>query len=118
MGTNYYAIEKKPSLYKKPIHIGKSSCGWKFLFRGYQDYNLEDFACDYRGSTTININSIDEWKDYLKSDKVIILDEYDQEISYDDFFKLVEDKQSEHNKDDFKYTANINGYRFNYRDFS
>jgi len=39
------------------------------------------------------------------------------EVSYDDFFKMVEEKQSEENPDNFSNCANINGYRFSYRDF-
>ena len=37
---NYYAVKKKPSIDKNLIHIGKSSWGWKFLFQGYQDKEL------------------------------------------------------------------------------
>ena len=31
MGTNYYAVKNKPTV-SSPIHIGKSSMGWKFCF--------------------------------------------------------------------------------------
>ena len=53
----------------------------------------------------------------MNTDEYIILDEYDEKISYDDFFKMVEEKQSEENPDNFSNCANINGYRFSYRDF-
>ena len=104
MGTNYYAVKKKPSLYNEPIHIGKSSAGWKFCFQGYQD--------------DLIIKSLEDWQNYLKNDDVVILDEYDKEINYDDFFELVESKQKENNKDNFKYCVNVNGYRFTFNDFS
>ena len=39
MGTNYYAIKKKPSLYNREIHIGKSSVGWLFLFRDNEEFH-------------------------------------------------------------------------------
>lgn len=103
MGTNYYAVKKKPSLYNGALHIGKSSCGWKFCFQGYED--------------ELNIKSIEDWKKYLKSDDIVILNEYDEEVSYNDFFKLVEEKQKENNPDDFKYSINVNNYRFTFRVF-
>ena len=31
MGTNYYAVKSKPTV-RNPIHIGKSSMGWRFNF--------------------------------------------------------------------------------------
>lgn len=102
MGTNYYAVKNGPSINIGALHIGKSSAGWKFNFQGYQD--------------ELNIKSIEDWKEYLK-DKYIV-DEYDRQISYEDFFKLVEEKQKEDNPDNFKYTANIDGYRFTFNDFS
>ena len=113
MGTNYYAVERKFSLHRNILHIGKSSCGWKFLFHGYQDYELD------WNKPHISINSVEDWKKFLSNtEEYGILDEYDEEISYDDFFKLVEEKQKENNSDDFRYTANINGYRFSFNDFS
>lgn len=103
MGTNYYAVMKKPSLYKKNIHIGKSSAGWKFNFRGYQD--------------ELNIKSLEDWKEFLKNKDLVILNEYDDEISYNDFFELVEYKQKENNPDNFKHNVNVNGYRFTFNEF-
>ena len=111
VGTNYYTVPKKPSLYRKVLHIGKSSGGWKFLFQGYQDYELDN-------NKYLNINNIEDWKNYIKENDILIFDEYDNEISFDDFFKMVEEKQSEENEENFSNCANINGYRFSYRDFS
>ena len=112
MGTNYYAVERKFAIHRNIIHIGKSSAGWKFLFQGYQDYELD------WNKPHISINSLDDWKKFLTNKNYGILDEYDDEISYENFFKMVEEKQSEENKANFKYCANINGYRFSYSDFS
>ena len=111
MGTNYYTVPKKPTLYPHNLHIGKSSGGWKFLFQGYQDYELEPFR-------HVNINSVEDWKKYLKENDVCIFNEYNEEIFYDEFFDMVEEKQSNNNPDNFSDCANINGYRFSYRDFS
>lgn len=103
-------MERKISMHNRILHIGKSSCGWKFLFQGYE--NAEGIFDE-----EIYISSVEDWKEYLKNPKIIILDEYDQEISYEDFFNLVEAKQKDENKENFKYNANINGYRFSFRDF-
>ena len=113
MGTNYYVIKRKPSLYPSAIHIGKSSYGWKFLFRGY-------LAGDEEGlnDEKLNIASIEDWKKYLDNEELIILDEYDCPISYEEFFAMVERKQAEENEDNFKYNGNIDGYRFSFREFS
>ncbi len=112
MGTNYYAVERKFSIHRNILHIGKASAGWKFLFQGYQDYELD------WNKPNININSLEDWKEFLKNKEYGILDEYDEEISYDDFFNKVEEKQLEKNPDNFSDCANIKGYRFSYRDFS
>ena len=111
MGTNYYAIKRKLSLYGSALHIGKSSAGWKFLFRGYQDEERN------YGIDRLNINSIDDWKKYIKENNLAIFNEYDEEISYDDFFKMVEKFQKEENEDNFCDCCNVNGYRFVFRDF-
>ena len=39
MGTNYYAVRKRPSLYDRTIHIGKSSVGWLFLFHDNERFH-------------------------------------------------------------------------------
>lgn len=112
MSTNYYVMKNKVSLYQRAIHIGKSSLGHKFLFRGYSGEE-EGFDNDY-----LNISSIDDWKDYIKNNELLIFNEYDELISYDDFFDMVERFQLEGNEDDFKYNGNVNGYRFDFREFS
>ena len=108
MGTNYYAVRNRPSL-EEPIHIGKSSIGWKFLFQSQND-TWRDIPVVW--------NSYNEVKNWLKkytvdSDTYVIMNEYDEIISFDDFFALVDRKQrEENNPDDFKYSENIEGYRF------
>ena len=91
MGTNYYAVKKKPTI-ASPLHIGKSSSGWKFLFHevkiGYCDYDYE-----------LEIHTCEQWEKFLKSNnEIIILNEYDEEISVNDFLELVNKKQSENNE--------------------
>lgn len=81
MGTNYYHrtdICPHCNRYKER-HIGKSSAGWQFFFRGYNEQ--------------VVISSFEDWKRELQAEGRIF-DEYGQEISYDDFVKMVEEKQN------------------------
>ena len=110
MGTNYYAVKKKPTI-AEPLHIGKSSCGWKFLFHEVNKYN--SFECD------LEIHTFEQWKEFLETNgEVVILDEYDREVSVKEFLELIEEKQKENNEENFVYCKNVNGYRFSDRDFS
>lgn len=80
MGTNYYVREnhcKCCKRYDETYHIGKSSWGWAFSFRGYSDENLTSWAA---------------WKAFL-ADKVIV-DEYGETIDYSEFCTMVETVKS------------------------
>ena len=117
MGTNYYAVRNKASL-EEPIHIGKSSFGWLFCFQEQND-TWRDIPVEWH-----NYEQVKEWlyKNTVESKKYVILDEYDRKMSYKKFIDLVETKQTDKrclsNPDNFKYNKNINGYRFDDRDFS
>jgi hypothetical protein len=71
MGTNYYVkAEEKPACPTcghhpnvEPLHIGKSSGGWQFLFAPYPEHGLTSWAA---------------WKSFL-ADKGIV-DEYGQDV--------------------------------------
>jgi len=81
MGTNYYINQEKCSHCghePKRIHLGKSSFGWQFSFQ-------------YNGGKYYK--NVDEMTVWLR-DKTII-DEYGQEITQDDFWKMVQSKQGE-----------------------
>ena len=117
MGTNYYAVRNRPSLCE-PIHIGKSSGGWLFLFQDQQD--------TWRDPPVV-WHSYPEVLDWLKKYTIeqpdyVILNEYDQIIPFTTFVQMVERKQAdEHclsNPDNFKYSKNVDGYRFSDGDFS
>ena len=79
MGTNYYYRDEKcPTCGRyDERHIGKSSAGWTFNFRGYDD-----------------IRSYKDWLAILEKEQVIIYDEYGDTISLEDFKKLVESKRN------------------------
>lgn len=104
MGTNYFAVKKKPrivEIYDK-FHIGKSSVGWKFYFQSQKEYK-----------------NFDEFKNWLLTQKdYIIKDEYDREITPKELMEIIEDKQEINNPNDFSYNAeNIDGYRFTNEEF-
>ena len=58
MGTNYYAVKKRPTI-KEPLHIGKSSAGWKFLFQEINKYNSFDWD--------LEIHTFEQWKEFLEN---------------------------------------------------
>lgn len=112
MGTNYYAVRNRPTT-EEPIHIGKSSIGWKFCFQTQNEkWNEPPVVWN-------TYDQVYEWlhKYTVESDLYVIIDEYDEIISFDDFVALVEKKQSENNPDDFTYAKNVNGYRFSEGEF-
>ena len=88
MGTNYYLhLDTCPTCKhaKERIHIGKSSWGWTFTFKAY----LNEWD-------TLRIGTAHDWRKRTKEG--IIVDEYGKEESYDDFWKMVDDKsKAEHN---------------------
>ena len=114
MGTNYYVVPNRPSV-SEPIHIGKSSYGWKFLFEIQHN--------PWWDGPPVNWDTYEEVLDWLKkntveSDSYVIIDEDDRLISYDDFVELVQEKQKEKNPHDFSHAENRGGYRFVKGDFS
>ena len=100
MGTNYYLHYNVCECRGRQdsIHIGKCSCGWKFLFHWHP-----------------NIRNVKEYKDIMKQEGSYILDEYHQPISYDEFWIMVEEKQNEERHEEF---SDIDGYDFVSFDFS
>lgn len=112
MGTNYYAVRNRPTT-REPIHIGKSSWGWKFLFQAHNETWEEP---------PVVWNTYEQVIDWLKkytvdTQEFVIIDEYDRIVSYADFIEMVKDKQGANNPDDFRYNKNVNGFRFDDREF-
>ena len=110
MGTNYYAVRKKPSLYNREIHLGKSSIGWLFLFQEQDDIHTFPQFCKWLE------NNVDtgEW---------VLFNEYNEEVSKEYLLNVIESTQKNprcrDNPDNFKYGCkNVDGYRFDMRDFS
>ena len=90
MSTNYYHRYNICDLCERydERHIGKSSGGWQFSFRAYQNENLN-----------LVIISWNDWKSVLVKGK--IFDEYGTEISYDDFIAKVESSKGKQNHYDY-----------------
>jgi len=104
MGMNYYAVLNRPTT-RFPIHIGKLSSGWLFVFQ-------EQFFWH-------NYEEVKQWlskhKDYL------ILNEHDYEYTLKEFLDMIDETQNDperlSNPDNFKYDKNVNGYRFQEDEF-
>ena len=112
MGTNYYLrydLCNSCSRYNE-LHIGKNSFGWKFVFQVDEENELVTY---------------DRWVDFLKSEVERgskIVDEYNKEISLEDFIGIVEEKQKDiKNKDHVDYNGNyldVRSYNFCKNEFS
>jgi hypothetical protein len=85
MGTNYYVANNYCDCCKRydEMHIGKSSGGWAFSFRGYKYPAAAEYA---------DIDSWKKWKEFLKDKKIV--DEYGDTIDYVDFVNLIETVKS------------------------
>ena len=112
MGTNYYAVKNRPTT-EKPIHIGKSSIGWRFHFQT-QNEKWNDLPVVWN-----TYDQVYEWlyKNTVENDKYVIINEYDEIISFEEFIHLVEEKQKINNPGDFIYARSVNGFRFSDEEF-
>ena len=93
MGTNYYLYNRNKVCEccnrtdeEDILHIGKSSYGWSFSFRGYTEkYNSPI------------IKDVKEWISQISNPDSFIMDEYNNEISKDEFWGLVHSKENDRN---------------------
>lgn len=69
MGTNFYLRKKKPRLVYDEIHIAKTSWGWKPTFECHEG----------------EIESVKQLKTAYDSGEYTIVDEYDEEYSWEEF---------------------------------
>ena len=108
MSMNYYLVWNRPST-DSGLHIGKSSAGWRFLFHKVSH------------DTEFPLNSFEQWRNYLRkcteSGTHVIMNEQDEVVSYEEFMRMVSDKQNADRPDMFRYCENINGYRFRSGEF-
>lgn len=83
MGTNYY-VEPRPCCptcgrRDDRVHIGKSSMGWAFVFRGHNEDEREQ------------LTTAAQWFAYLEGRD--ITDEYGRPVTLDEFKAMVERKK-------------------------
>lgn len=131
MGTNYY-VEFRPcehcGLRKKSIHIGKSSAGWKFHFRGYRQLGgLDDVYTNHPDDKVIL--SWKGWQQYLSQleaeNESDIKDEYGEVKTLRELESFIEAKQASgdldgewlrHMQKDYDW-VDTDGYQFTDREF-
>jgi hypothetical protein len=105
MGTNYYVKDEPrcPTCGRASdvYHIGKSSMGWKFLFRGYEDQGL---------------TSASKWFEYLASRNIV--DEYGTEWLLEEFISLIKSKMDGLVHYDPKKKIDDQGHPVAYYEFS
>jgi len=116
MSTNYYLkynICECCNRFDK-IHIGKSSAGWQFVFRGHG----EDFMPV--------LQTYDQWMDFIENqlyeETAKIVNEYGKEIEYQEFINMVKEKQENPKNKVHNFTAynyiDVRGYNFCSTQFS
>lgn len=86
MGTNFYARTNNCEACHRcdRLHIGKSSVGWRFCFRSYDEWRP---------------SSVEEWRTFLAREDVAIVDEYGETHGKDAFWSRVEAKQTHRSHD-------------------
>ena len=106
MGTNYYLQKdycKSCKRYER-IHIGKSSYGWTFSFRGYSPENYSSEIIKECKTSFDRIISYKHWLGFIKESKFKIIDEYGGKVTVKHFKELVisKDKMNNHAKESYK----------------
>lgn len=83
LGTNYYAERSG-----ERTHLGKSSAGWKFLFKAvYSDHPRSD--------------ALQDWLRLVMTRAIVIRDEYGDLVEKELFLAEVLGKQQLHDHDDY-----------------
>lgn len=101
MGMNYYAHFNVCDKCGKPehiLHIGKSSHGWTFSFRGYNE--IDTLAIDEKIKT---IKSYKDWLDVILAYNPTIKNEEGDMISLQEFMRIVLDKSLSPNNHAVQY---------------
>lgn len=115
MGTNFYAVKFRTvkcdhcglemQIETEPLHIGKRSFGWQFMFRAH----MEDGEGGIPG-----VASATEWFHLLK--RAIIRDEYGQTIDSADFWASVAATHTQQRAWHFDFLDEQN-WAFKYNEF-
>lgn len=110
MSTKYYAVKNGPTL-DAPILIGQSSFGWLFLFIEQNEPFADNPVVWHEYAEVI------DWLDQntVKTNEYVIMNEYGNIITLDEFVAIVDKKQNDPNCQgarNFEYAENRDGYRF------
>lgn len=120
MGTNYYAhFNPCPCCGRgdEPIHVGKSSSGWAFSFRAYNNVWIGP------DKEQMTIKTAAAWRELLSRPDVTLLDEYGNKQDVELFWKGVDIKQTNGLFHADKHPSDMNykdsdGYDFSEYEFS
>jgi hypothetical protein len=122
MGTNYYLrtdVCTHCNRERERIHIGKSSAGWPFLFRGYRRWPPDGVPHP--------LTSAYEWREFIASALTAggrLIDEYGQDCSEPDLWSLIDGKKGLVPKASYTHGAresewfDTDGFRFCDNEFS
>lgn len=109
MGTNYYLTNNqcdKCGRKEEDLHIGKSSVGWYFSLRIYPDKN---------------INNLNDWVELFGKDGVVIINEYEDEITPIEMILMITNRGTNfkrHKLGEFCVRNGYGTYDYFNRDFS
>lgn len=101
MGTNFYLrmdVCKHCGSERARVHVGKSSVGWAFLFRGYRAWPLDDVPHP--------ITSAEEWRRVMKvaiENGALLTDEYGRDVDVNEFWTLAENKREEKGDNSYQH---------------
>ena len=94
----YPTLEKLNEDFYQEIHIGKSSCGWRFSLCTYPEenprliqYGKHEFYLDKP------ISSLEDWIALFEADGNTIWDEYGDKVSKDDMVKCISKREPRDN---------------------
>lgn len=83
MGTNYYfAVKSKAAIHKLVnndeinliggLHVGKSSAGWRFIFRAYDEYDTLEGLKEFYTSHSDIFELRNEYGDVIYFDEFLV----------------------------------------------
>lgn len=105
MSTNYNVVPREPKFDPEILHLGKSCFKRPFLFQGYE----------FKGRK--GLDSYAKWLGYIVENDLVIVNEYDEVISLEDFITLVKESSSQKPWEDDGKTQLIDGYYFAFDEF-
>ena len=124
MGTNYYLLTEVCEHCNRgvgEIHLGKSSGGWAFSFRGYHPNQPHDLPPSIE-----KVENIEEWRQLVNLPNSIVKDEYGDIEDKEEFIKWTGAKEGKHHAqymEGHEYQryfddVMVDGHSFSFQEFS